>query len=393
MFTHTLTCPYCYESFGQSEIWFRCTGRPSRHGKKCSLERDQLLEQRVGVAVPLPPAFAVNGRKMKAACPGCGGETTYCVCPACHSQLPVHFGKVKSQLVAMVGAKETGKSVYLTVLIHELMHQVGTRFNASVVGCDDSTRARFSDQRARLYDSGQLLDATRSAQAAGGVVAPLVFRLTSSRNGKGRAAPEQNLFSFFDTAGEDLNSQTSVEQNTRYLASADGIILLLDPLQMPGARALAKPGTRLPSQATLAERPENVLSRITDLLQAQLNRPNARIKTPIAVAFSKLDALRHDFPSGSPLRRPPSTASAFDSQDSLDVHAYIQSLLHEWGGEQIDRMLSNQYARYRYFGVSSLGEPPTADDRVAPSGIQPYRVPDPFLWLLSEFGAVPATKV
>jgi hypothetical protein len=35
---------------------------------------------------------------------------------------------------------------------------------------------------------------------------------------------------------------------------------------------------------------------------------------------------------------------------------------------------------------------PTADNEVAASGIQPYRVADPVLWLLSEFGAVARTR-
>lgn len=392
-----LVCPYCYDSFRLGEIWFRCTGRPNRQGRKCGTQRDELLAKRIGLAVPLPPAFPADGLKnalkAKATCPRCGGQTTYRLCPACHSQLPVHFGKVKSRLIAMVGAKGTGKSVYMTVLIHELMHQIGTRFNLSVVGCDDTTRTRFAQSRESLYQAGKLPDATPSARTTV-VVAPWVFRLTAARNGFGRQVSEHNLFSFFDTAGEDFNSSESVELNTRYLASADGIILLLDPLLMPGARRLAAPGTRLPLEGPTVEQPENILSRVTDLLLAnQGGLPSSRIKKPIAVAFSKLDALWHTFPDASPLRSPPSMAGEFDTEDSLAVHAHIQALLHDWEGAQIDQIVQNNYARYRYFGTSSIGETPTADNQVPERGIRPYRVPDPFLWLLSEFGTVPATRV
>ncbi|MGW0188918.1 hypothetical protein ACWDV7_24530 [Streptomyces sp. NPDC003362] len=75
--------------------------------------------------------------------------------------------------------------------------------------------------------------------------------------------------------------------------------------------------------------------------------------------------------------------------DSLSVHEEVRRLLKDWDGVPIDHLLDNHYTRYRYFGVSSLGRNPTPDARVAPTGIQPYRVADPLLWLLSEFGSVP----
>jgi hypothetical protein len=222
----------------------------------------------------------------------------------------------------------------------------------------------------------------------------MVFRFNTERNGLlGRARITRSLLSFFDTAGEDLTSQGSVDVNARYLASADGIILLLDPLQMPGARAQASSESRLPDPAPAAASPANVLIRVTDLLQARLGSgPSARIRKPLAVAFSKLDTLWHCFPQGSPLRRPPGQSRTFDTRDSLDVHEHVRALLDDWGGAQIDQILQHHYARYRYFGFSALGESPTRDNRVSPRGIQPYRVADPFLWLLTEFGTIPATR-
>jgi hypothetical protein len=50
------------------------------------------------------------------------------------------------------------------------------------------------------------------------------------------------------------------------------------------------------------------------------------------------------------------------------------------------------YANYRFFGVSALGaEPDYASYAVAPGGVQPHRVEDPVLWLLSKAGMVPVT--
>jgi Double-GTPase 2 len=388
-----LVCPYCYESFSQREIKFRCTGRISRRGRACPRRPDPVLIEHVGRQDALPPVFAGNGKLATGICPVCEDETSHHVCPVCHSQLPLHFGSVPSRIVALIGARETGKTVFMTVLLHELMNRVGARFEASVAGCDESTRARFSNEFEHvLYQRGELMPATRSAAAAaGGLVAPLVFRFTASRRGwLGRSRTNRHLLSFFDSAGEDLASQESVDRTARYLASADGIILLLDPLQFPGARARVSSGSRLPAPAPEATSPLNVLIRVTELLQGSLRLgPGARVAKPLAVSFSKLDALWHSFPEGSPLRRVPTGNGRVEAQDGRDVHEHVRAMLDDWAGPQIDQFLSHNYALYRYFAVSALGETPTADNRVPERGIQPYRVSDPLLWLLAEFGALP----
>jgi GTPase SAR1 family protein len=388
-------CPYCYQSCSEREIEFRCTGRPSKTGAQCTTSRDEILANQTGYNAPVFPSFEGDGRQTHATCPACGGDTNYRLCPNCHSQLPVHFGKIDSRLIAMVGARETGKTVFMTVLLHELTHRIGAQYDAAIDGSDDPTRERFAkDYEKRMYDDGELFGATATATAANHAVQPLVFRFTTDKPGLRKGQSQHTLLSFFDTAGEDLRSQELVDLNARYLASADAIILLLDPLRMRGARDIAAPGTKMPTLGDSQDDPVNVLSRITDLLRARLDlKPTAKIDKPIAVAFSKIDALRDQFEQGSALRRSPSNGSAeFDTGDSLDVHHHMQALLHQWEGAQIDQVLEHNYRTHRYFGLSALGETPTPDNRVSERGIRPYRVADPFLWLLSELGVVKATK-
>jgi GTPase SAR1 family protein len=391
--TGRLVCPYCYESFRPWEMQFRCTGRTSRAGKACPRKADQVLQERTGRRDALPPVFSANGFRRRAVCPTCGDQTGYRVCPVCHSELPLDFARVASRMIAMIGARNSGKTVFMTVLIHELTHRVGARFGASVVGSDDHTRSRFSTAYEKvLYEAGALVPVTASAgQREAGKVQPLVFRLATDRKGLlGRSGTTRTVLSFFDTAGEDLASQRGVEMHARYLSSADGIVLVLDPLQMPGARRLAAQGVRLPDALSASDTPLNVLGRVTDLLRHdQRRRSSARMAKPIAVTFSKLDALWHRFDPASPLRRQAEERPHFDEADSLSVHEEVRALLKDWEGDQVDGLLRHNYARYRYFGFSALGETPTPDNRVSPRGIRPYRVQDPFLWLLAEFGTIP----
>ncbi|MET8824421.1 hypothetical protein ABZX40_07665 [Streptomyces sp. NPDC004610] len=388
-----LTCPYCYENFTAREIRFRCHGRLSPAGKQCRRVRDQVLDERRGPrpSHDLAPDFAADGRRPTAPCPECKGESAYRICPVCHSELPVQFGRVDNRLIAMVGAKASGKTVYMTVLLHEMRNRIGEAFGAALMGLDDATMRRFStDYEDRLYRDHQMFPGTQTASTNLNRVDPLVFRFSLHRSTllRGRR-PQHSVLSFFDTAGEDFNSRESVELNTRYLTNADGIILLLDPLQMPDARDGALPGTPMPGTEGL-DAPMNLLSRVTNLLLApRAGRPGQKIDTPIAVAFSKMDAFWHLLDSSSPLRDHAPPSARFDVSDSLSVHEEVRRLLKDWDGVQMDQLLENHYTRYRYFGVSALGRNPTPDARVAPTGIQPYRVADPLLWLLSEFGSVP----
>jgi Double-GTPase 2 len=392
-----LYCPYCYSGFSEREIWFRCSGRIGPKGERCSPEIDPVRRDRSGFGQVLPPVFDSDGRLRAANCPTCGAESTTRICPACHMQLPVHFGKVRSRMIALVGAKESGKTVYMTVLVHELMHRMGEDLNAAISGADDETRLRFaSDYEQPLYRDARLLASTTTAGTRDR--APLVFRFTtegrSSRlNRNGTGEPQRTLLSFFDTAGEDLRSVRSVEENVQYLAAADGIVLLLDPLQMRGARQLAAPGTLLPTPGAVGDEPANVLENITDLIMAKERiKASQRIGKPLAIVFTKMDALLHDLKETSPLLRPPAHTPYFDERDSREVHTEIQRLLARWEGSRIDQIAQKNYRTYRYFGVSALGETPTQQNRVSPRGIRPYRVTGPFTWMLAQFGTIPLER-
>ena len=384
-------CPYCYSRFAARDIQFRCSGRLGRHNTRCNSVIDEVLLSRTGFTEPLPPVFSADGRSVMALCPYCNNETAIRVCPACHSTLPAHFGMVKSRVIALVGARESGKTVFMTVLLHELMNHIGNRFGAAVSAADDATLHRFSrEYEAMLYRDALLLPATQPASLSR--LEPIVFRITTQeRRLLGTTRTQRTMLSFYDAAGQDFSSQRDLEQNIRYLSAADGILLLLDPLQMPGARDLVNPGTRLPMTGSVADDPTNIFYRITDLLQSRSD-PRKKITKPVAIIFTKIDALRHDLKGTSPLFRPAPEGPFFDETDSQEVHSEVLRLLNLWHGTRIDQIANVNYQRYRYFALSALGDSPTGDNRISPARIRPYRVADPFLWLLAEFGIIRAKR-
>jgi hypothetical protein len=377
-----LACPYCYEVFSEWRIEFRCSGRPGPDGTRCEPQADERLERFFGSTGDRLHTFPDRRHRYRSTCPVSGARTSERACPFCHTSLPLYFGRVSSQLIALVGARDSGKTVFMTVFMHEFGNRLGSRLGASIQGADDETRSTFKrDYEQRLYTGHSLPDPTFTVAAERrGYRPPMVFRF------KFRA--RQTLLSFFDTAGEDLTTKNSMALNERYLQAADAVILVLDPLQTPGGRQLAADNELL-QDPRAEDDPYHVLQRITEMLKE--GHPDRLVPKPLAVVFTKLDALWDNFPEGSALRRREPACAGCDERDSLEVHSHVRALLHDWDGGQIDQYLQYNFRHFRYFGVSALGAIPTPDKRVS-AAIQPYRVADPILWLLSKAHAVPLLR-
>jgi hypothetical protein len=161
------------------------------------------------------------------------------------------------------------------------------------------------------------------------------------------------------------------------------------------APAAAADGTAVVTQTVQNHVTDMAAPPAADLFYSVFASRGGDVWSPAAIVFTKMDAFLHDLKQTSPLRRLPAHGAHFDERDSLHVHSEIQRLLTRWDGARIDRIATQNYSSYRYFGVSALGEAPTSgeestkENRVSPRGIRPYRVTDPFLWLLAHYGIIP----
>lgn len=379
-----ITCPYCFAKVGRNRIAFRCMGKAGRDDG-CASRADEVLGRHRGGAAPsLPPVFSVRRPQRRATCPDCGRETGWRACPECHSRLPAEYCANPGKIVALVGAKGSGKSTYIAVLLHELMNRVGAELDASLVPCDDRTIERYKQDFSRpLYGERRLLSTTQSA-VTDLRRDPLVYLLTRTVRGWMRSRTESLTLVLFDTAGEDLRSRDVTELHLRYLGAADAVIFLVDPLELPGARA-ALSGMARARGGALDDDPDsdpiNVISRVTELLRRRGDGP---LSIPVAVALSKIDALRPTLERQSALHRARTPLGALDLDDREAVDEQIRALLDEWQAGMVDRYLRQNYTDFAFFGLSALGAVPEADE-IGAAGIRPYRVEDPLLWLLYRF--------
>lgn len=390
-----VACPYCYRRIELAKLHFQCTGRATPGQKRCTREEDRARAQLTGYTARSLPTFPPPESRSPlprrtAACPHCHNETGVRACPVCHTPLPANFAESRSPLIGLVGGKNAGKTVYTTVLAHELRSNIRRRFAADIWFAGDqqgdvgSVTGWLDQYEEALFSQSQLLAAT--ASAADGIRVPLVLQWRQPRRLLGRDVYRTTTLSFYDAAGEDMTTQEFVNAQA-YLTSADALIVLLDPFQLRGARdRIAVPDVA--SRDT--EPPLNVLTRITDLLRASGGiSARRKIPTPVAVVFSKIDAFFKLLGEDHPLLRAPEAGASYDESAGRDTDEHLRALLTELDADDIDAHLRSQYKRFRYFAVSSLGaEPDYARNRVDAGGVRPFRVDEPLLWLLSEFGIV-----
>ena len=389
-----IACPYCYRRIDQRRLAYQCLGQGVPGGPRCTRGIDEVRAELTDVRAAAFPTFpspgGLHGVHHKASCPHCGGRTGVRACPVCHSPLPAAFLESRTPLIGMVGGKGAGKTVYLSVLYHELRTTVRRRFAADLrvvgdqPGGPGSPGPWLAGAAEQLFDRGRLLAQTPGA--VNGQRAPAVLEWRQPRRVLGRDRFATTVLSFYDAAGEDLTSQERVHTQA-YLGVADGLLLLLDPWQLPGAREHLD----LPAGAVRdGEPPLDVLHRITELLRvAHQIRASRRIPIPLAVVFAKMDAFFPVLGADHPLLSVPPAAAGYDEPAGQDTHERVRALLHEYRADDIDQHLQLNYTDARYFAVSALGAAPDyAAAAVEPGGVRPFRVDEPLLWLLHRFGVI-----
>ena len=391
----SFVCPYCFEENDLYKIKFRCQNDPV----KCAPVADEVYGDFRGSSSPpmkqrvfeIPNASG-NMASVKdyvkfklpkqLPCPSCKENSQLRVCPHCHSELPYTIGDYKDLTIAVIGAKEAGKSHYVAVLIRQIKHYLGRLFNANLQPINDETINRYrEDFYNPVYRNREVISATRSARAQFDTRVPLVYTFSFMKKnflGKSKISNVSTL-TFFDTAGEDLDSEELMRTENKYIYNSQGIILLIDPLQISEIRhELEGAGVSLPQQNTESE---DIISRVANLVRkAKGLRVDKPIDIPIAIAFSKIDAIRKIVSPNSPLTKGSSHEGFFNIDDFVSLNTEVSSLLEKKADSPILQQVKHNFSTYAFFGLSALGTNPHGSGKIAK--VRPLRVEDPFLWLL-----------
>ena len=384
-------CPYCFTKHKMYDVKFMCEVDTCNEedpvfSKYWNYNTTQI--RNTITPGPTPGFFAARKPKMPSHvnCQKCSAPTSKHVCATCHSNLPLSIADSEDNIISVIGSKQSGKSHYLAVLIEELRNYLGDELGASVRAVDSETEHRFNNKFKRpIYEHKKTLAVTQSASTDTDQKRPLLF-IIKFKSGK---EMKMVTLAFFDTAGEDLKSQSEMSKHANYLTNSSGIICLVDPLQIQAVRdeiLQLNNDYRLPTRDLNAET-FDILSRTTNLIREKNKiAENKQIEIPFALAFSKIDSLNPILPQSSKLLQQRNII--IDGKYNLDefevMHEEIDAHLKNWGHNSTIHQLSTEYKDYAFFGLTALGHEPDEQSNI--SKVEPRNVIDPILWVLWKKG-------
>lgn len=309
-------------------------------------------------------------------------------CSKCAQSIPYGYSELKNPFIALVGSRGSGKTVYITVLIDQLMNRVCKqgRIGGVCDACGDDTRTRYEAMRDVLQD-GRLPGTTRPAVLGGRELLPLIFRLRTKTYVPGfYPIPSSHSLHlvFFDAAGEDMLDESLMAMHYRYFHHAAAVIFLIDPLQIRklsdkyeaiSRDNLEKPGTD-----------QHIVSRFVSQYRQMLHlSADAKLKIPAAFVLSKSDILVGSDGLSEETRAAHDHKRGFDLEDQLRVSKDVGDFVGTHHGQLLS--LSEEFLDHSFFAVSALGKSPEKDGRIL-GGPVPFRVEDPLLWILWRLGYV-----
>lgn len=382
-------CPNCFRHLPDGQYAWICTTGRCEQTVDDFASRFSAFEVRNGTRYAL--ARPLEAKRNWApphdvACPSCLVPMSD-ACPSCHHPLLPGWRLAQVTCIAMSGARATGKSLYVAVMVKQL-EVLAMQLGTVLAFGDDVTRETYrKEYEEPLYVERGLMSPTPKSNTVGSYQRhPLVFSL-------GMIGGVRRFFVVRDIAGEDMENPENTGQ-LDFLAQADGIFFMFDTLAVDNVRA--KLVDLIPAQLMSGGDPLIVLGNLLRMLGSAAPR--------LAIILSKFDALQElrrvddvdwsaimSNPGAAFLRNPIQTTPAYDRDDGALLHEEVKSLLYRLNAGGIVLTLENphggQKLPYRFFATSALGESPDGR-QVNARGIAPFRCLDPVKWVFDSVGVI-----
>ncbi|MDR1118897.1 MAG: hypothetical protein LBL01_06335 [Bifidobacteriaceae bacterium] len=357
----------------------------------------------------------MNAGPSRAACPQCfakaqaAGEAK---CRACGAKFPPGWAASHVTTVVMAGARASGKSHYIASMVPELSHYIDTTFAAS--GATLSPMGETRDHIAEHYIIPVTGIDPRTREPAvdpetGRPVVPQRLKSTPPQDGADAHQKEPLIWSMGeiggitrylvvrDVAGEDLK-QPVKDDRFPFLKRADALLMLFDPLTVPGVNSLLRD-----EQREEVGPPADLIWDNIRALRDSLGPGSPWPMVGVVLAkFDELQALKDKqdvewsyIMSNAGARffqeQPPEARPHLDQSgrlvpgnptDAIRLSEEIESLLDLAGGHKDAFLARVKPFNPQFFAVSSLGSP-IRGMRIAPEGVCRFRVLDPLTWVFN----------
>ena len=278
--------------------------------------------------------------------------------------LPATYADYENPLIiGLVGAPMAGKTHLLTAMIREAYRGGLDGYGIRTSALDFRRHNSFHQEFVQPFERGAALAGTST-----GITEAADILLLRGPSG-------DRPVTFFDVAGEDLESTEALNRSTRFLLGANAVIFVhaLEDTADGGSTGAVNPGWSF----------ELAVERL-------LGVPGAG-RMPAAIAVTKSDRLRYVPPVDGWLRRP---GTLLDPdrirEESRDVYAF----LHQRGATGSLRPFEAFHRCTLHFVSASGGDAAPAESsgrtgaRRFPRGVRPAHVLAPLVALLAMTGVI-----
>ncbi len=387
----SILCPHCWKSFDPDKMLYLSV-HPSLFG-------DPMLGEFEPTRFS-PTVYNTLGQPLDAR----GLAATETACPRCHLRIPSSFIDLPSHCFSIAGAISSGKSYFLTCMIHRLRTSLPQKFGATFSDLDPRLNDTLNHYEKQLFMSLEpdKVTALPATQISGDGISdkvlmnqveielpkPFCFEFRPENGEK-----SENLI-FYDNSGEMFTPGRDewVNQATFHLGHSSGIMFLFDP---------SNDATMLhqvcdPADPQVSEKPRVVdqnilLSEMISRIKRHTNVTGAgECEIPLIVVVGKYDLWRNkidrDLEKISPFSSNVEGRFAVDLNAIADVSFAVREFMMQYAPEFVST--AESFFKSVYFvPVSNFGgHAKMGDDGmigVVPGAIRSIWVDVPLLLLLA----------
>lgn len=415
-------CPHCWHHFYSDEAWYI-----SRHPEFGAAD-DVLLNE----PKRFSPSAVKNTRDGQVLDPK-NWEMVERACPRCHLQLSPELLQKQPYIISIVGSPKSGKTYFLTTMIHDIRKELVNYFGFSLQDTDSHFSDVFHKYEQDLYspinpdepailkkteESGDLYNKIRIDGADVQLPKPFIFSLkpTQANLDVSLLGPHLNRnIVFYDNAGESFQfgKDKGHDRATMHLAKCNAVFFTFDPLQDAATReqlATVSSDPQLTS-AAYTTRQETFLEEIIHRMYRHRCVPrDQRLNTILAVCVQKYDVWKTLVPhatdeKGYSLIDHTSVeyiqskgVAGVDLEEvnciSLLIRQFLMNICPEFVA-----LAETSFRLVRYFPVSALGTSPEYEVgqqsgllKIHPRNLRPWRVTHPLLWCLHDWKLIRRTR-
>lgn len=372
-------CPFCFEFIKDNSVLYIC------NNSKCITAND---DKQLGHIIENPKPDRNHYCNHIG---GCGRNTSTIACPKCKSILPDTYFNGYTRIISIVGCSSSGKSYYVGSFLKKIMKDgLLSTMNLKNIErictkwADKKSGSEYKNRFEIPMDSGRILEGTKKVYDLIKDNPPLLIEMTKETKKKN----ERITFSFFDAAGESFHNESELMAVTPYIAHSEAVIMLLDPRQIDSLNTSIEGAfSGLPKVSDVTY--EEILSNITKIIKNdQKIAGDNKIKIPLCIAFSKWDLvidtpdlLQEEFECA---KTESNNQSGYDATRIENISNEIRSLLiQQWGCRNLVETAEKDFETVKYFCFSAWGSSPQSRNASKAPPIKPFRVEDPFLWVLN----------